>query len=38
MRRYELEDEHWEMIGDLFTRKSRGRPWRDHRTIVNGIL
>jgi len=38
MRRYELEDEPWEMIGDLFTRESRGRPWRDHRTIVNGIL
>jgi hypothetical protein len=24
MRRYELENEHWDMIGDLFERKSRG--------------
>ena len=38
MRRYELEDEHWDMIANLFKRKSAGRPWRDHRTIVNGIL
>ena len=38
MRRYELEDEHWDLIGDLFERASRGRPWRDHRMVVNGIF
>lgn len=38
MHRYELEDRHWALIEDLFPRKSRGRPWRDHRTVVNGVL
>lgn len=38
MRRYELEDKHWELIKDAFPRESRGRQWRDHRTIVNGIF
>ena len=38
MRRYELEDRHWEIIADLFPRTSRGRPWRDHRTVVDGVL
>jgi transposase len=38
MHRYELEDRHWELIRNLFAQTSRGRPWRDHRTVVNGIL
>jgi hypothetical protein len=38
MHRYELEDRHWERIEDLFPQVSRGRPWQDHRMIVNGIL
>lgn len=38
MHRYELEDRHWDLIVDLFPRLSRGRPWRDHRTLVNAVL
>jgi len=39
MRRYELTDEQWALISDLFPpRRTRGRPWRDHRTMVNAML
>ena len=39
MRRYELDDARWELIKDFFpTTRRRGRPWRDHRTILNGII
>ena len=39
MRRYELTDEAWELIGDLFPiQTGKGRPWRDHRVVVNGML
>ena len=40
MHRYELEDEHWDLIKDRFPTSSgrRGRRWRDHRTVVNGIF
>jgi transposase len=38
MHRYELEDRHWELIKKFFPTESRGRPWRDHRTVVNGIF
>lgn len=40
MRRYELTDEQWELLKDLFPSNSgqRGRQWRDHRTILNAIL
>ncbi len=39
MRRYELTDEEWEVIADLFpTSRSRGRPWRDHRAMINAMM
>lgn len=38
MRRYELEDRHWDLIKGVFPRTSRGRYWKDHRVIVNGIF
>lgn len=38
MHRYELEDRHWELIRSLFPARSRGRPWRDHRALVNAVL
>lgn len=38
MHRYELEDRHWALIEDLFPSQSRGRPWRDHRPLVDAIL
>lgn len=41
MARFELTDEEWERIAPLLpsndTRR-RGRRWRDHRTVMNGIL
>ena len=39
-RRYEIDDEQWDLIRDFFpeNRKRRGRPWRDHRQVLNGIL
>ena len=39
MRRYELTDEEWDGIADLFPpRKGKGRPWRDHRMMINAML
>lgn len=39
MHRYELTDPQWALICDLFpTNGHRGKPWKDHRTIVDGIL
>ena len=39
MRRYELTDEQWEVIADLFPPlQGRGRPYRDHRTMVNAMM
>ena len=40
MRRYELSDEQWSEIEDLFPAppSGRGRPPRPHRAILNGIL
>lgn len=40
MRRHELADEDWELIKDLFPSPTgkRGRQWKDHRDIVNGIF
>jgi transposase len=39
MRRYELTDEQWEWIADLFPPLvTNGRPWRDHRMMVNAML
>ena len=41
-RRYELSQRQWERIEGFFPRPThrerRGRPWRDHRRIFNGIL
>ena len=41
MRRYELTDEQYERIAPLLRKRlgpKGGRPWRDHRTILNGVL
>ncbi len=39
MIRHRLTDEQWDMISDLFSVPKRtGRPPRDRRTIVDGIL
>lgn len=39
-RRYELTDEQWSAVRDLFPAggPKGGRPWRDHRQVVNGML
>jgi transposase len=36
--RYELEDAQWDLIKDLFPKQRRGGKWKDHRTILNGML
>jgi transposase len=38
MRRYELTDDQWELIADLFPGQTMGRPRRDDRIVLNGIL
>lgn len=40
MRRYEISDEQWENIKGLFPQNAgkRGRQWKDHRTMLNGML
>ena len=39
MRRYELDDEQWELMADLFPpEQGNGRPWRNHRSMVNAML
>ncbi len=39
MRRHELSDVQWKTIEPLLPKNhGRGRPWRDHRIVVNGIL
>lgn len=39
MRRHELSDEQWKLIEPLLPKNGhRGEPWKDHRTLVNGIL
>ena len=38
-RRYELSDEEWHLIQDLFPPpKKMGRPRRDDRTLFNGVF
>ena len=39
-KRHELTDAAWAVVEPLLPPmpKRRGRPWRDHRTVVNGIL
>ena len=41
MRRYELTDEEWGLVEDLLPRqrrRARGRRWRDHRQVLNGVF
>ena len=40
MRRYELTDEQWEKIEDLFLSNEgrRGAPWNDHHQTLNGMF
>lgn len=40
MRRYELTDAQWQSIEDLFPKNQScsGRPWNDHRTVLNGMF
>ncbi len=42
MSRYDLTDAQWAAIAPLFPDRRHpgrpGRPWNDHRTLVNGIL
>lgn len=37
-RRYELTDQEWERIKDYFPHPAKGRPYKDIRNTVNGIL
>jgi transposase len=39
-KRHELTDAAWAVLEPLLppTPRRRGRPWRDHRTVINGIL
>ena len=36
--RGELTDKAWERIAPLLPANGKGRRWRDHRQVVNGIL
>ena len=40
MRRYELTDEQWKLIEDMFPSSEgrRGRQWKDHRDVMDAIL
>ena len=39
MKRYELTDEEWGLVEDLFPpERGNGRPYRSHREVVNGIM
>lgn len=40
MERHELGDEQWALIEDLFPKngKKAGRPWSEHRRILNGMF
>jgi len=37
-KRHELTDAAWAVIWPLLPQRSRGRPWKDHRRVINGIL
>ncbi len=37
-KRYEITDEQWEQIKDLFPKAKTGRPPKDNRLIFNAIL
>lgn len=38
MRRYELTDQQWDLIADLFPEQIAGRPRRSDRQMLNGIF
>src|ERR1700679_776699 len=38
MARYELTDEQWDLLKDLFPKQGRGGRWLNHRTMLNGML
>jgi transposase len=39
MRRYELSDEQYELIAPLLPKSGGvGRPWADHRQVLNGLF
>jgi transposase len=39
MRRHELSDPQWEQIALLFPQNGkRGRQWKDHRLLLDGVL
>ncbi len=39
MRRHELTDEEWNRISDLMPAGGgRGKPWKDHRLMISGML
>lgn len=37
-RRYELTDEAYERIEPLLPKQKPGGPWKDHRTVLNGMF
>jgi transposase len=40
-KRHELTDAAWAVVGPLLPpapKRRRGRPWREHRAVLNGIL
>lgn len=37
-RRYEITDEQWEQIKDMFLKSKTGRPPKDNRVMFNAIL
>jgi len=38
MKRYELTDEQWELVADLFPpERGKGRPYRPHREVLNAV-
>lgn len=38
MMRYELNERQWKALEPLLPHQGRGGAWKDHRTILNGIL
>jgi transposase len=38
MRRFELTDEHWQLIEPVLPRQARGGRWNDHRQTLDGML
>jgi transposase len=38
MRRHELSDEEWALVGPLLSSQARGGRWNDHHTTLGGML